>query len=90
MRDDHDRAAREAAEQRQHGRAVLLVEVSGRLVGEHDPGIVDEGPGDREPLLLAARELVGPAARDLGEAELVDQAARPPLSAAERPGETGR
>ena len=35
------------------------VEVAGRLVGDQDHRPVDEGPGHRDALLLAARELVG-------------------------------
>ena len=34
------------------------VEVSGRLVGEQDGGLVDDGARDRDALLLTARELV--------------------------------
>ena len=67
--------SRQAAEQRQHGRAVLAVEVAGRLVGQHQLGIVDERAGDREPLLLAAGQLVRPAIGDLGEPELARSAA---------------
>ena len=35
------------------------VEVAGRLVGDDQARVVDERPGDRRPLLLAARQLVG-------------------------------
>src|SRR5438477_141448 len=35
------------------------VEVSRGLVREKNPWVVNEGPGDRHPLLLAARKLVG-------------------------------
>src|ERR1700686_2094170 len=35
------------------------VEVPGRFVGEKDPRIVDERACDRDPLLLAARKLIG-------------------------------
>ena len=35
------------------------VEVAGRLVGDDQPRVVDERPGDRRPLLLATRQLVG-------------------------------
>ena len=35
------------------------VEVAGRLVGEQQRRVVDEGAGDRDALLLAAGELVG-------------------------------
>ena len=33
------------------------IEVAGRLVGDDQPRVVDEGAGDRRALLLAAREL---------------------------------
>ena len=36
----------------------LGVEVAGRLVGEHEVGLHDEGARDRDPLLLAAGKLV--------------------------------
>src|SRR2546421_1494677 len=35
------------------------IEVSRRLVREKNPRVVDEGPGDHHPLLLATRKLVG-------------------------------
>ena len=37
--------------------AALAVEVSGGLVGEQDDRVLDQGAGDRHPLLLAAGEL---------------------------------
>jgi hypothetical protein len=39
------------------------VEVAGRLVGDDQARVVDEGPGDRRPLLLAAGERRRAAAR---------------------------
>ena len=39
------------------------VEGAGRLVGEDDRGVGDQRPGDRDPLLLAAGERAGAAAR---------------------------
>ena len=54
VRDDHDRAVGQAAQQGQHGGAVFLVEVAGRLVGQDELGIVDERAGDGQALLLAA------------------------------------
>ena len=39
--------------------AGLRIEVSGRLVGEEDGRLVDEGAGNRDALALSARELVG-------------------------------
>ena len=43
------------------------IEVPGGLVGQQDQGPVDEGPGDRHPLLLATRELVGQVVALLGQ-----------------------
>ena len=40
------------------------VERRGRLVQDQDPRILQDDPGDREPLLLAARELVAAFAHD--------------------------
>ena len=45
------------AEQVEDGLARLGVERGGRLVGEDQRRLVDQGPGDRHPLLLAAGEL---------------------------------
>ena len=48
------------------------VEVAGRLVGQQDQRPVDEGPGDRHPLLLAAGQLVGQVVALLGQADQVE------------------
>src|SRR5579885_11638 len=50
--------------------AGLAVEVAGGLVGEDEPWPEDERPRDRDPLLLAAGELVGTVIRAIGEAHL--------------------
>ena len=57
--DEDDRAARpvELAEQLEDLAARGLVEVAGRLVGEDERGVGDEGAGDGDALLLAAGEL---------------------------------
>ena len=52
-------ASQRAAEQPQDVLAGLGVERAGRLVGQDQPALADEGPGDRDPLLLAAGHLVG-------------------------------
>ena len=49
----------------------------GRLVGEHERRITDQGPGKRHPLLLTAREPTGSAVRDLLEVELREQRCSP-------------
>ncbi len=45
---------------------VVAVEVSGRLVGEQDRRLVDQGARDRHPLALAARQLVGSVVHAIG------------------------
>ena len=59
--DDDDRRAGlvELVDQRQDRLPGGLVEVPGRLVGEHDGGPADQGAGDRDPLALPAGELGG-------------------------------
>ena len=88
--DDHDGPPVETAQQREHGGAVLGVEVAGRLVGQHQLGIVDERSRDREPLLLAAGELVRKVVGHRGQPELVDQLPGPALAAPGRAGQAGR
>ena len=70
--DDTGDAPRGGGAQQAHDRlAVHRVERAGRLVGEQEPALADDRPGDRDPLALAARELVGEAVRLLGDAELL-------------------
>ena len=45
----------EVAEQSHDFEAGILVEVAGRLVGEHQLRLVQQGARNRDPLLLAAR-----------------------------------
>jgi hypothetical protein len=45
------------AQEREYLVAGARVERSGRLIGEYDLGARDQRPRDRDPLLLAAREL---------------------------------
>jgi hypothetical protein len=47
------------AQDRHHLAGGGRVEVAGGLVGEQDARAVDERAGDRDPLLLAAREVAG-------------------------------
>ena len=53
-----------------HGRC--RVEGSGRLVGEHDLGVVHEGAGDRHALHLAARKLARTLVHVLGQTDAVE------------------
>ena len=55
-------AGRELAQQRDDPARALRVEVAGRLVREHQGGLVDERPRDRHPLLLSPGEAVRKAA----------------------------
>ena len=50
-----------------HLLAQLEVEGAQRLVEEQHGGLVDERPGEGDPLLLAARQLPGPALAVAGE-----------------------
>jgi hypothetical protein len=77
MRHQHDRAALpgELAQQRQDGGAGLDVEVPRRLVGQQQRRIVDQRAGDREALLLAAREVVRERVRDRPQPQPVDERA---------------
>ena len=93
--DHHDRLAvvvDAAPQQLEHLRAGAGVEVAGRLVGEDDPRPADQRPGHRDPLLLAAAELVGlvlePVAelhgRDHGVVPLAGRACGPAIASGSR------
>jgi hypothetical protein len=45
------------------------IEIGGRLIGEHHGRVVGERPGDRDPLLLPAREVAGPVLEALAQPE---------------------
>ena len=72
--DDHDGHPElvQLFEEPQDGLPGRLIEVAGRLVGEHDGRAADQGPGDRHALALAARELVGAGVGSLVEADQVE------------------
>ena len=55
----------------------LPVEVAGRLVGQEQHGLVDQGPGDGHALLFAARQLARPRDRLVLEADLPEHLAGP-------------
>ena len=68
--DDHERAAPlggQRFEQAHDPRRAVVVEVARGLVGQHEAGLVDQRPGDRHPLALAAAEgrgaVLGPVAQ---------------------------
>ena len=49
------------------GRA-LVIQVAGGLIGQHQPGLVDQGPGDGHPLALTPGQLAGPVFQTMAEA----------------------
>ena len=78
MRDHHQRAAAlvdRVAQQREHVAARPGVQRAGRLVGEDHVGLPDERAGDRDALLLAARELRGTVAGAVAEPDALERAA---------------
>src|SRR5499427_7995649 len=52
---------------------VVIVEIANRLVGEDERGIVDESPGNRDALLLAAAQFRRPVPRAIAKADRVEQ-----------------
>ena len=79
----HQQAATAAADQiaRQTKHCVRggLVEVSGRLIRQHQPRPGRQRAADRHPLLLAAGELLRVAPQQIAKAEPVDQFSLPAL-----------
>jgi hypothetical protein len=64
------------AQQAHHAFPVDGVERAGGLVGEQQGALADDRPGDRDPLALAAGELVRVAVRALGDVELLERLER--------------
>jgi hypothetical protein len=62
----------EADEHVHDGGGVLGVEVAGGFVGEEDVGLVGDGTGDGDALLLAAGEFGGEVLGAVGEADAVE------------------
>ena len=72
--DEHGHAARgEVAHDGQHLADQLGVERAGDLVEQHRLGLHGERPGDGDPLLLPARQLLGIVVGAVGEANLAQQ-----------------
>ena len=72
VRDHDDRLAVLAVERLQQVEdlvARLAIEVAGRLVAEQQRRVGDDGAGDADALLLAARELPRVVLRAVGEAD---------------------
>src|SRR5258708_2952237 len=61
MRDDHNRACLgiELVEKRENLGRGMRIERTGRVIGQQQDRFGDNGPGDRDALLLATRELSG-------------------------------
>ena len=76
------RAARQIGEQLDDRVAVQRVERARRLVGEQQPALADDRPGDGDALLLSAREVVGIAVEVVVEADRVQRVDRASTRAA--------
>ena len=61
----------------EHLGARVAVEVAGGLVGEDDRRFADHGPGDGDPLALAARQGRGPVPEPVPETDLLEGGGRP-------------
>ena len=88
--DQHDRAALpvQLVEQAEHVGGRGRVQVAGRLVGQDQRRVADQGPGHRHPLLLAAGQLARPVLDPVGRGP---PAPAPPWRAgAARPGRCRR
>ena len=62
------------AEQVEHQPGVLRIEVRTRLIGKQDVGLVHHRPGDRDPLLLTAREFSREVVLPVEQADLPEDA----------------
>ena len=69
--DTRDAPMRRGAQQAHDRLAVHGVERTRRFVGEQQPALADDRPRDRDPLALAARQLVGVAVGVVGDVELL-------------------
>ncbi len=75
MGDEQDRlaVALKLAKEFHHLVAAARVERPGGLIGEQERGIIDQGPRNRDALLLAAAQTSRVATGDVCDAELVQQ-----------------
>ena len=75
--DDGDAALAVQQSQRVHDvMGVACIEIAGRLVGKEHGRIVDEGAGDGDALLLAARELARRIALAIAQPEQAERGPR--------------
>ena len=70
--DDRDSLAVEFAQHRQDLALALAVEVPRRLVGQDHTRAIDQRPGDRHALLLAAGEFIGAVVGALSQPDLLE------------------
>ena len=80
MRDDDNGDAVLAIELRQRLHDLVRgagIEVAGRLVGQQQTGLIDQGACDCDALLLAARELARRVALAVAEAQQLERRACP-------------
>ena len=76
VRDHQDRLSQppiQVAQQVQHGFRVLAVQIAGRLVGQQNRRMIDDGPRDRDPLLLAAGERRGLVMQPVRDAQQIER-----------------
>ena len=78
-----------AAQELEHLRRGVRVEVAGRLVGEDQLGPADQRSRTRDPLLLAAGQLARAVRQPVGDLQLTDQVLEP-LAVDRRAPEVGR
>ena len=57
--DDDQMVFRELLQGGENIEACLAIEGASRFIGHDDLRLLDQGPGDRHPLLLPTRELIG-------------------------------
>jgi len=78
VRDNDQRLTRvvQEIEEPQHFKRRRAVEVAGRLVRQHDEGLINERAGDRGSLTLAPRERRGKVATSILETNLIQQVKR--------------
>ena len=62
----------DGAQEGQHLPARFAVQVSGRLVRKENGGFVGKGPGDSEPLLLAAAHSAGQMVHPVPDSQKVN------------------
>ena len=71
--DDDPAGAGDLAEQREHALDLDVVEVRGRLVGEHERRVVCQRPRDGDALLLSARQVGRAVVETVAEVDPLEQ-----------------